>query len=264
MAVLRGDAKMQVLFGHLDARALDDVVSAFQGLQAACGQEIIVQGDAGDCLYIIDAGVVDIFVRRGAEGGRGSHVARFGEQTIVGELALMYETPRAATVAVASPEGARVWALDREAFKMLLAQTSQQVYARYEGWLCQVDVLKTLNHYELSRLSECLEVRSYGAGEAIVRQGEMGDCFFILEEGSCDAYISGPQGDQLVKTYNQQGEYFGELALIQEEPRRATVLATGAGASVVSLSKGDFTALLGPIQDLMKRHADLYPQYNLG
>ena len=91
-----------------------------------------------------------------------------GELALFGELALIYETARAATV-VAATAGVRLWTLDREPFKMLLAQSCQEHYTKYEGWLSQVDILKTLNHYELARISECLEQTLHDEGEAIVR-----------------------------------------------------------------------------------------------
>lgn len=258
-AVLRGDARMQVLLGHVDVRVLEDVVDAFQHLDAPAGQELIAQGQEGDRLYVLELGAVDVFVRRGQHT---DHVARLREGALFGELALLYEAPRQATVRVAS-DWARLWALDREPFRLLLCQSEQRHRALYEGWLRHVPVLARLTALELARLGECLEPQSYRSGEVIARQGDPGDRFFLLEDGACAAFIDGPQGEQHVATYGQ-GDYFGELALLREEPRRATVRATGRGAMVVSLSKDDFTSLLGPIQDILQEHAEHYSPYLLG
>jgi len=120
--------------------------------------------------------------------------------------------------------------------------------------------LKTLNHFELAKLSELMESDCFDDGEDIITQGEAGDKFFIIEDGTASAYISGPDGEKRVKSY-EKGEYFGEIALLKNEPRKATVRATGQGAVVVSLSKEDFTNMLGPIQDILNKHIDKYPQY---
>jgi len=256
---------MQVLFGHLDKPSVEDIINAFEETTAPRGIEIIKQGDQGDCLYIVSEGEVDVFVARpGPDGtmplGRGSKVVSLGPGSLFGELALMYSSPRAATVEIASPV-CKLWKLDREPFKMLLAKNNQKTYEMYEGWLSEVDILKSLNHFELSKLSELLESTLYDTGEVIIQQGLPGETFYILEDGTCSAFISGTEGEKKVKDYEKQGDYFGEIALLKEVPRKATVRATGSGATVLSISIEDFTAVLGPIQDVLRQDIDKYPQY---
>lgn len=260
-AVIKGSEKMQVLFGHLDAGSLEDIVNAFQEVTRHKGEDVIKQGAEGDCLYIISEGVVDVFVARpGTGAGKGAKVVTLGAGALFGELALMYSAPRAATVTITS-DSCKLWQLDREPFKMLLAQQSQQTYEMYEGWLSEVDILKALNRYELSRLSELLESTLFDAGEQIIKQGEPADKFYILEDGACAAYIQGDKGEKKVKDYTNRGEYFGEIALLTKEPRKATVRAGAQGCSVLSVSAEDFASVLGPIQDILKKDVEKYPQY---
>lgn len=266
-SILLGNDKMKVLIGHLDASSMDDVANAFFPMEAVFGQDIIRQGDEGDCLYICDEGNVDIYVARPGPDGyvmpgdKGGKVASFGAGSLFGELALMYSAPRAATVTVASTV-ARLWAMRQEDFKMLLAHNQQSSYNMYEGWLGEVSILQSLNQYELSRLSELLESQLYDAGEVIIQQGEIGDRFYILEDGECSAFIAGPQGEKLVKTYATPGDYCGERALLTDEPRAATIRATGTGCSMVSVLKDDFVAVLGPVQDLLRERVGSYQHYD--
>jgi len=263
--ILAGSEKMRVLFGCLDDGALDDIVNAFRVVTRPQGEEIIRQGAEGDCLYVIGDGEVDVFVNRpGADGvtppGKGAKVVSLSEGALFGELALMYSAPRAATVVISSPK-CTLWRLDRESFRMLLAQHRQAEFAVYEGWLSEVDLLKSLNRFEMSKLSELLQSQFFEAGQDIIRQGEAGSTFYLLKDGSCAAFMTGEAGERKVKDYIRQGEYFGEIALLSNEPRKATIRATGQGATVLWLSKDDFTLLLGPIQDILRKNIDKYPEY---
>eukprot|EP00927_Polykrikos_kofoidii_P047915 TRINITY_DN42198_c0_g2_i1.p1 TRINITY_DN42198_c0_g2~~TRINITY_DN42198_c0_g2_i1.p1 ORF type:complete len:410 (+),score=87.68 TRINITY_DN42198_c0_g2_i1:86-1315(+) len=263
---LTENEKMKVLCGHLDAVSLKDLCNAFFLQEDVQGTDVIRQGADGDCLYIIDTGKVDVFVARPDENGRidpedrGSKVVSFGRGVLFGELALLYAAPRAATIQVAS-DTAKFWALAQLDFKMLLSQHRQEQYKMYEGWLRDVDLLKTLNYYELSRLSELLDSKLYDDGEEIVQQGEQGSTFYMLEDGTCSAYITGDHGEVEVKKYVKQGEYFGEVALLEDAPRKASVRATGQGCVVVALERQDFSDILGPLTQKLQERANIYPPY---
>lgn len=262
---IKGNDKMQVLFGHLSPSSLQDVINAFKERTATKNEDLIMQGEEGDCLYILGEGEVECFVKRAGVAGqspKGSKVATLSAGSLFGELALMYSAPRAATVTVVSPS-ARLWQLDREPFKMLLAQQSQTQFEMYTGWLGDVDILKPLNQFELSRLSDCLQNEFFDVDDVVCRQSEEGDQFYILEEGSCSAFIDGPRGEKEVKVYKERGEYFGEVALIEEHSKRkATVRATGEGCTLLVLSKHDFEEVLGPIQVLLASKAKTYKPYS--
>lgn len=263
--ILKSHTNLKLLgLGSLDDRSYDEMAMAFAPREVVFEEEVIRQGDEGDCLYIIERGTFDIF-RSFETDAAPIKVNVFSDGALFGELALMYNAPRAATVRCTS-ESASLWSLERTAFQMMLAKCGVEHLEQYEGWLAEVPILKSLNHHELSQLSELLESEEgrilFDEGEAIVTQGEPGQHFFILEEGTCAAYMDGPQGEKCVKTYSVQGEYFGELALLRSEPRRCTVRATGTGASVLCVSRKDFQNLLGPaIADKMSVDAARYRSY---
>lgn len=256
------DDKLDVLCGHLHGQALQDVLNAFFRKSVKQGEIVIKQGDEGDCLYICEEGQLDIFVNRpgrDAPGTKGEKVTTVGSGSLFGELALMYKAPRAATVTVASPS-AKLWALDGHAFKVLLVQTGEQQFEMYQGWLSEVDILKSFNHHELAKIADMMESTLFDADEVIITQGAPGDCFYIVEDGTCAAFISGAGGEKRVKDY-KAGDYFGEIALLTDEPRKATVRATDDGCTVLSVSKENFVNILGPIADILKKNIDKYPKY---
>lgn len=73
-------------------------------------------------------------------------------------------------------------------------------------------------------------------GDTVFKKGEKGDCLYILSEGSVDILGS---DDKTVLLNLQEGQFFGELALVTEEPRSATVRATST-CEIYTLSKSDF------------------------
>lgn len=260
--VIKTNDKMQVLFGCLNDSGVADVVNAFYTMVVKEGQNLITQGDEGDRFYLVEEGTFDIFVaRKGSDGVMGTpgKVMTAGPGTAFGELALMYNAPRAATVTCVVPT-AKVWALDRRDFQMLIMGHQEQKHRMYEGWLQHIPLLQTLNHFELSQVSELMEAELFEADEEVLKQGEEGDKFYILEEGEARAYISGESGEVEVKVYNQPGDYFGEIALLTNAPRRATIRCT-ADSQIHSIAKADFDLIIGPIKDLLVNQIDKYPQY---
>lgn len=102
---------------------------------------------------------------------------------------------------------------------------------------------------ERAKIADVLESRTYEAGEDIIRQGEDGDEFFLIESGSAVAI----KGDVVVKQMGR-GDYFGELALLNRSKRAATVRANEK-TRVAALGEQAFTRLLGPAKDIMARTA---------
>eukprot|EP00397_Hematodinium_sp_SG-2012_P025172 GEMP01026276.1.p1 GENE.GEMP01026276.1~~GEMP01026276.1.p1 ORF type:complete len:356 (+),score=71.58 GEMP01026276.1:228-1295(+) len=254
---------LQVLFGHLSDAAIGDVVAAMYDQNVEKGENIIQQGDPGEAFYIVESGTYDIFVaRKGSNDTLGTpkKVLEVGAGSSFGELALMYNAPRAATIRCTS-ETSRVWVLDRQPFQMLLITAESSKKSLYQGWLSDVALFKDLNHYEMSQLSDMLQSDAFSPGEVILKQGEIGDKFYILEDGECAAYIAGNEGDVEVKKYSSQGDYFGEIALLSDEPRKATVKAVGEGASLLFCDKEDFIRVIGPIKELLMKDINKYPQY---
>merc|ERR1711862_912443 len=90
-------------------------------------------------------------------------------------------------------------------------------------------------------------------GDSIVKQDDPGDKFYIVEEGALYAEKAGSR----VLDY-KQGDYFGELALLKNQPRAASVIVESDTAKVLSLTRQSFNKMLGPLQEMLKRNADRY------
>lgn len=145
--LMRSNAKLDVLFGHLGKDAMNDVVNAFYAQEFESDTDIIQQGASGECLYIIADGSVEIFVARPplTPGDKGGKVATWTTGALFGELALMYEAPRAATVTAVGLVS--TWVLDGVDLKMLLKSSANAQLQKYEGWLTEVPILQSFNHF---------------------------------------------------------------------------------------------------------------------
>lgn len=255
--IVDGSDKLQVLFGHLGSAQLFAVIDAMFPKEVQPDDIVISQGEEGDNFYIIEEGAFMAYVQRGEAAP--AKVCEYGPGGMFGELALMYNAKRAATVKAAS--AGKLWALDRDSFQMMLVTTENTKSKQYEEFLENVDILQDLTKYERARLSDMLEAEVFDPGEPIISQGDVGNYFYILEEGEAKAYIGGEYGEVEVKHYNTPGEYFGEIALIHDAPRKATVRGSGSGCRALSVNRQDFDLVLGPIKDILGQHIEKYPQY---
>jgi len=81
--------------------------------------------------------------------------------------------------------------------------------------------------------------RAYQDGEAVVRQGEVGDCMFTIQEGRLEVVIENEGGSALQLRVMEKGAIFGEMAIFEHEVRSATVRALGP-ARVLTIDKRTF------------------------
>lgn len=227
------------LFNQLDSALKKTVVAALELKLFKKDTEIIRQGDEGDFFYIIVSGTVDFFVN-------GQKVNSSSEGLCFGELALMYNSPRAATAVAATDVGC--WALDRATFRSILLDSTYNRRTMYENFLKDVLVLLVLTPQERLKLADALKTEIYHKGDKIVTEGEQGENFYFIELGSCSVHSQEKGQLATLKT----GDYFGEIALLNDLPRQATVEAFDT-VIVATLGKLGFERLLGPAIQVLRQ-----------
>lgn len=230
---------LNFLFQQLDAYSKSTVLSALIKKDFPASTEIITQGDVGDYFYIIESGTVDFYVN-------GNKVNTSGDGSSFGELALMYNSPRAATAVAA--RDTTCWALDRATFRRILLEGTFDRRIMYEDFLKDVKVLAGLTPQERSKLASALSTEIYHAGDKIVTEGQRGEKFYLIESGTC---VISKEGAGKIATIGK-GKYFGEVALLNDLPRQATVTATDT-VIVATLGKSGFTRLLGPALEVLRK-----------
>jgi cAMP-dependent protein kinase regulator len=176
-----------------------------------------------------------------------------------GELALMYDAPRAATVIATSESGVKTWAVDRVTFKQVMIGTTIRKREMYEAFLSRVPIFSTLTREEVLTIADAFVPEEVKAGTVVVKQGDTeADRFYIVEEGELKAEIEGVEGEVCDRL--KSGSYFGERALIMDVPRAATVTAV-TDSKLLAMDRASFLRLLGPIQDILARSIETYERY---
>lgn len=257
---LRASVSNNFLFSHLDDDSSNFVLGALvEKPIPAKDIKVITQGDAGDYFYVVERGTFDIYVNPAGHvepgpRGMGNKVNSIGPGGSFGELALMYNAPRAATV-VSTEANSTLWALDRVTFRRILMDSAFQRRRMYESFLEEVPLLRELTLYERSKIADALDTQKFPAGATIIREGDSGESFYLLESGEAEVFKSDVHGGtEAVKRY-KKGDYFGELALLDDKPRAASVVAGKLGeVKVAYLGKQGFQRLLGPVEGIMRRN----------
>lgn len=185
--------------------------------------------------------------------GASRFLKEYGSGDVFGELALLYNAPRAATIKAESD--GLLWVLDRNTFNHIVKDASQKKRQKYEDFLQTVPILQNMDHYERSKLADAVKDIKFSQGDVIIKQGAAGDAFYILVDGFAKATKSN-NPEQAVMSY-KAGDYFGELALLRDEPRAANVIAETA-CKCISLERSSFKRLLGPLDKILLRNISNY------
>jgi cAMP-dependent protein kinase regulator len=121
--------------------------------------------------------------------------------------------------------------------------------------------METMEPYERSVLSDAFKEEHFKAGDLIIKEGEEGHKFYLIEEGEAVASKVLNHGEEAkeLMTYSQ-GDYFGERALIKNEPRAANIIAK-TDCILVSVDRHSFKRLMGPLDTLMRRRMDVYDHF---
>ena len=241
------------LFNNFDELEISNIVDACEEKKFKKNEFVIKQGDNGDNLYIIESGEL-ICEKVFNKGESPTYLKTYKEGELFGELALLYNAPRAASI-YAKTECV-LWALDRLTFNSIIKESAMNKREKYKKFLETVPLLSTVEHYELYSICDAIKMEKYEKDQYIIKEGEEGDKFFILDEGEA---VATKEKMSFKKKY-VKGDYFGELALLRNAPRAASVMAV-TDCKVLTLDRPAFKRLLGPLEDILKRNSEAYEKY---
>eukprot|EP00644_Phytophthora_capsici_P014582 jgi/Phyca11/124684/e_gw1.54.40.1 len=264
LRLLEALTKNNWLFRQLTQAQKDDIFAVMERITVREGDMVIRQGDPGDKFYIVECGDYQVSVR-GADGGPESIVHTYTQPPVTpdhyedlqpasfGELALMHNSPRSSSVKALS--AGVLWAIDCRAFRRVFIKAPTSVLVQT---LKKVDVLKTLTKAQLERLANNLTEVVYHDGDYIINQGDVGDTFYVIQEGAviCTIWEDDPAAGSGKKRTSREvlrlkkNQYFGERALLNDAPRAANVISVGR-TKLLQVGRREFEEVLGSLQDMI-------------
>ena len=180
---------------------------------------IVAQGEPGRYFYIVERGQVQ-FVVDGKIKGTQDACSSFGE------LALIYSSPRMATVVATEPTD--VWKITRDAFRYSMADAAKRRHTETVTTLQTVPILMGLNSTQISLLADAVHYQTFSTNQVIIKKGEVGELFYFIKEGEVLCNHAGENYSDRVLT---PGQCFGERSLITGDLTAADV-SVSAGPCV--------------------------------
>jgi ABC-type lipoprotein export system ATPase subunit/CRP-like cAMP-binding protein len=129
-----------------------------------------------------------------------------------------------------------------------LASRASRVVLLADGEIAEASVgraLPAINQKQLVELSTRLEPVRYPPGAVIFRQGDPANKFYIIIKGEVEVVLEHPNGEEVISGTMSQGQYFGEVGLLKDQPRTATIRVTQAAeAMLMALDREAFQQLM--------------------
>jgi CRP-like cAMP-binding protein len=204
ISMITDSLQCHFLFKSLEDDQCREVIDCMEKKKFHAGETIIEQGAVGDFFYIVSSGNVDCFV----DNHKVTSYQRGGS---FGELALMYNAPRAATLR--STTDTALWALDRVSFRSVLMENNANKRRMHEEFLKEVPLFKSLEISEIHKIADALEPVSFIDGDIVLRQGDPGDNFYLIERGEALFYQSDGPTRQVLVNKMKKGDYFGGMRI---------------------------------------------------
>jgi CRP-like cAMP-binding protein/Zn-dependent protease len=227
------------LFDDVPEDVLSDLAGRVTLRRVSRGQPVVRQGERASAFYVVRGGTFEV-VEENTETGNDRVLRILGRGDAFGEVGLAEAAARSATVR-ALEEG-QLFEIDKSTFDRLLADMVK--VPEFAPTVQSVGELRAMRPFAGLEPDELAELFQRGgwvrvsAGETVIEEGQAGDAFYAVESGRLDVTIEG----RYIRTIGP-GDHFGEIALLLDVPRTATVTAT-TPARLFRLEREGFDRLM--------------------
>ena len=209
------------IFDDVPVDALNELAGRVKLRTFAKGQPVVRQGDLAEAFYVVRRGTLQV-IEENPDTGNERPLRTLGRGESFGELALVTAATRSATVRAV--EESEVFEIDKGTFDRLLADMIHvPEFAPTLEAMAQLREMECFSNLEPDELAELLERGEWlnvPPGKVIVKKGTKSDAFYGIAAGQVEVL----DGRKVLRTMGP-GEYFGEVGLLFDVRRTATVRA---------------------------------------
>jgi CRP-like cAMP-binding protein len=229
----------QPAFDDLPDEVLAEVTARTYLSRFGAGTSVVRQGERADAYYIVRNGQLNV-IEEDRVSGTERLIHRIGRGEAFGEVGVATGTRRRATVRAHTP--VELFVIPKGTFDHLLADHVRvPEFAPTVQALAELRALDVFSHFRYDALARLRDEGTWcnvQAGAVLVAEGEPGDAFYAIESGRLDVSAVGRH----LRTLGP-GQHFGEVALLADVPRTATVRAA-TPARVFRLKRDGFDRLV--------------------
>ncbi|XP_067462995.1 cGMP-dependent protein kinase 1 isoform X7 [Thunnus thynnus] len=190
------------LLKNLDEGEIRAIIACMYSTTIHQGCYVIQEGTNGAQAYVVEEGRLEMTKD-------GLKVLTVEPEDMFGEVALLYNCTY--TYSVAAQTDSKLWVIDRKSYQTILTQSGLNSLSYSMELLSSVPCLQSLPEDVIMKMSDLLEETHYTEGDYIIRQGAMGDTFYIISKGQVKVTEKKPGHEELSKLSERQ--WFGEKAL---------------------------------------------------
>jgi CRP-like cAMP-binding protein len=249
------------LFSHLSEDAFMKVLGSLRLRRHTNGQRIITEGELGDSFFMLADGVVVVSKR---VNGVDTVLAHLHQGAVFGEMALVSNAPRAATVtAMGDVDLLELSRRDLEVHAGELESVTQALKkftrGRFLANLAATSPLfKPLDKADRRALMARFKPKVVYANDILIEEGEPGRGLYLVLRGEYKV-TKRQGGDTATLAMLRSGDIFGEISLLKDVMTTATVTATSIG-EVLKLEKEEFNEMLSKYPDVKSTLDELSDQ----
>lgn len=173
-----------------DKSKMDMVIDSMDKEEFSKDDLLITEGESGNKLYVVEDGELEVTIN-------GEVIRHMGKGTMLGELALLYDAPRTATVRCMTK--CTVWSLGRQVFKQIQAASASDVDVQRARWLINSPELAVLSAIDLSRLVGVMKVVHFSAGDQLYKENQLTNQCLLIEKGNAKVFVSIEPGGMAIE-----------------------------------------------------------------
>lgn len=172
-----------------------------------------------------------------------------------GEQAALPSAINESTITSTTP--CTLFLLPRDQYRMIMAASEINKTNEIKKKLKKVPILKGLNETTLLELIDYIEQEKYTKGDQIIRKGDTGMELYIIKSGEVNCTNIGDNEGVMTDLSLGENDYFGEAALIKNQPRAADIFCKSETAVLYKIDRRVFEKVFGPLKDLLEKNWQL-------